>query len=101
MSSLLSEPTKGLFAGRFPVRNQEVSARLAQVILGADDKHLVFRSCVAVERIDDERVEFSMSTRVACKNLFGRFYMAMISSTHRNYIAPTMLEYAVDAVKKS
>jgi len=100
VSSLLSEPTMGVFAGRFPVRSQEVSARLAQVILGADDKHLVFRSCVAVEHIDDERVEFSLSTRVACKNLFGRFYMAMISATHRKYIAPAMLEYAVDAVKR-
>lgn len=101
VSSLLGEPTQGVFAGRFPVRDQEVGSHLAQVILGADDKHLVFRSCVAVELIDDERVEFSLSTRVGCKNLFGRFYMAIISSTHRKYIAPTMLEYAVDAVKRA
>ena len=49
-------------------------------------------------QLDDGRVEFSLATRVACKNLFGRVYMALISATHRKYIAPTMLEYAVQAV---
>jgi hypothetical protein len=100
VSSLLGAPTAGVFAGRFPVREQAVGPRLAQVILGADDRHLVFRSCVAVEMVDDERVEFSLATRVACKNLFGRFYMAAISSTHRRYIAPAMLEHAVDAIRQ-
>jgi hypothetical protein len=100
VSSLLSEKSHGVFAERYPVRASRVSPdkRSAQVILGADDKHLVFRSCVGVECVEDGRVEFSLSTRVACKNLFGHVYMAMISTTHRKYIAPTMLEYAVESV---
>lgn len=100
VSSLLSAPVHGVFAERFPVFSSRVAddRRIAQVILGADDRHLVFRSCVAARRLDDGRVEFSLATRVACKNLFGRAYMALISTTHRRYIAPTMLEYATQAV---
>ena len=99
VSSLLAPATHALFDGRFPVRSQQASgdARIAQVILGADDKHLVFRSCVGVRLHDDGAVEFSLSTRVACTNLFGRVYMALIAGTHRRVVAPTMLAHAVES----
>lgn len=97
VSSLLSEPRDNLFAETYPVLAQQVDDhdRTAQVILGANDKHLIFRSCASVRLFDNGTVEFSLSTKVACKNLFGRFYMATISQTHRRYITPTMLMYAV------
>ncbi|GAA0748109.1 DUF2867 domain-containing protein [Ideonella azotifigens] len=97
VSSLLAPTTHARFAERFPVRAQEISpdGRLAQVILGADDRHLMFRTCASVRLLDNGAIEFSLATRVACKNLFGRLYMAAIAATHRQYIAPTMLAHAV------
>lgn len=100
VSSLLSEAPCDVFAGRYPVLAQRVDAedRYAEVILGADDRHLVFRSCAAIRLLPDGMVEFSLSTRVACKNLFGRGYLAAISRVHRKYITPAMLRNAVGAV---
>ncbi|WP_367345346.1 DUF2867 domain-containing protein [Stenotrophomonas bentonitica] len=97
VSSLLSEDRSQLFAGRFPVLAQRVDRedRSAEVLLGADDRHLRFRSCVRVERLDDGQVRISLGTRVRTHNAFGRFYMAAIDRTHRRYISPTMLRMAV------
>jgi hypothetical protein len=80
------------------VLGQAVSTdgKRAQVVLGADDKHLLFRSCVGVQIVDGNRVEITLGTRVRCKNLFGRVYMAVIDRTHRSYIAPAMLQLAVE-----
>jgi hypothetical protein len=99
VSSLLSTGPCERFDGRFPVHASEVApdGRGAQVLLGADDKHLVFRSCVAVRLLEDGGVEFELSNRIACRNLFGRFYLAVIDWPHRRFIAPTMLLHAVDA----
>lgn len=98
VSSLLSPRQHNLFDGRFPVLAQSIDGddRCAQVILGADDKHLVFRSCVAVRVVDGHHVEIMLGTRVRCRNLFGRCYMALIDRVHRSYIAPTMLRTAVE-----
>lgn len=84
------------FAGRFPVLDQQVDGdEHAEVLLGADDKHLQFRSSVGVERLADGRLRISLATRVRTRNAFGRAYMALIERTHRRYIAPTMLRMAV------
>lgn len=40
--------------------------------------------------------EFTLGTRVRCKNLFGRFYMAAIDRVHRAYVTPVMLSRAVE-----
>ena len=103
VSSLLSPSAPLRFDARFPVHSQSVAAdgRTAQVILGADDKHLVFRTCVAVRLLDGGTVEFSMANRVACTNWFGRIYMALIARTHRRVVAPAMLAHAVDAALRS
>jgi len=97
VSSLLSPDKSNLFAHRFPVLDQAIDEQhqRAQVILGANDKHLVFRSCVGVEIIDGSRVQFTLGTRVRFKNLFGRFYMAAIDRVHRAYVTPMMLSAAV------
>lgn len=102
VSSLLSTGQRTLFLGRHSVLDQSIDAgdTYAQVILGADDKHLVFRSCVAVRIIDGRRVELTLGSRVRCRNWFGHLYMAMIDYAHRSYVTPTMLrmakEYAFD-----
>ena len=98
VSSLLSAQPQQVFAERFPVLDQIVDSddSRAQVILGADDKHLRFRSCVGVEILPDGGIAFSLGTRVHYKNLFGRLYMSAIDRVHRNYIAPTMLRMAAD-----
>ena len=98
VSSLLSPDKSKLFAGRYPVLDQARSddERHAQVILGADDKHLMFRSCVSVKVLDEHQVEVTLGTRVHCKNAFGRFYMAAIDLVHRRYVTPSMLRLAVE-----
>ena len=98
VSSLLSPVKSNLFANRYPVLDQKINATntRAQVILGANDKHLIFRSCVGVEILDGQRIAITLGTRVHCKNLFGRFYMGFIDQAHRAYIAPTMLRMAVE-----
>ena len=99
VSSLLATGSSALFAGRFPVLAQSLADddRSAQVILGADDRHLAFRTGVGVRLRDDGAVEFSLADRVACTNAFGRVYMALIAWTHRRLIAPAMLAHAVES----
>jgi hypothetical protein len=98
VSSLLSPDKSNLFAHRYPVLDQATDERntRAQVILGANDKHLVFRSCVGVTMLEHGQVQFTLGTRVRCKNLFGRLYMAAINRVHRAYVTPTMLSRAVE-----
>lgn len=99
VSSLLGDAPQR-FAGRYPVLGQSVDAsdRYAQVVLGADDKHLQFRSCAAVEVLPDGNMRFSLGTRVRNRNLFGTIYMHLIDRTHRGYVAPAMLRMAVGYV---
>lgn len=100
VSSLLSEDTSNLFANQYPVLNQSINEEdtVAQVVLGANDKHLKFRSCIRVEVLSDSQIKFNLDNRVHCKNLFGRLYMTVINYVHRNYIAPVMLRRSVDYV---
>lgn len=102
VSSLLGSAPAERFDARFPVLAQAVDAadRSAEVLLGADDRHLRFRSSVRVQIDADGSLRFSLSTRVACRNLFGRFYMACIARTHRHYIAPAMLQRAAAGAQR-
>jgi len=81
-----------------PVIAQSINAddTCAQVVLGADDRHLRFRSCVSVEVHDDGRIVLSLGTRVQCNNFFGRIYMTAIDAVHRGYVTPAMLRLAAD-----
>ena len=101
VSSLLSEDRSRLFAGRHPVLAQQVDGdgRRAQVVLGADDRHLAFRSCVGVQ-IGEDGVEISLGTRVRCRNAFGHLYLALIAGVHHAYIAPAMLRMAAEALPR-
>ena len=96
VSSLLSHHAAQTFDGRFPVWAQAVDATHAQIILGADDKHLRFRSCVAVRVTAGADVELTLGTRVHCKNLFGHVYIALIERVHRQHVSPAMLRMAVE-----
>lgn len=95
VSSLLTTQRERVFAGRFPVLAQRSDGRSAEVILGADDKHLRFRSSVSVDIDGAGRIRFALSTRVQPLNAFGVFYMACITAVHRRYIAPNMLSLAL------
>jgi hypothetical protein len=98
VSSLLAQQSPDWFVGRYPVHAQSLSAGddHAQVLLGADDKHLKFRSCVSVRLQGDGRAVITLSNRVRTTNLFGRFYLAAIDHVHRHYVSPAMLRLAVD-----
>lgn len=104
VSSLLSDDRRLLFRRRYPVHAESVDAddRRAQVILGADDRHLRFRSCVGVRIVPGERIELTLATRVHSYNLGGHLYMAVIEHVHRHYASPLMLrmatEYALDVL---
>jgi len=80
-----------------PVLDQSISDALAQVILGANDTHLKFRSCVGVELKKNE-LEVTLGTSVNFNNAFGEYYMHTIDSVHRHYIALTMLRMAIDCM---
>ena len=99
VSSLLSTAEGPLFLGRYPVIAQKIDAdgKRAQVILGADDRHLTFRSCVGVH-VTETGVEVTLGTRVQCRNTFGRAYMAAINGVHHAYVAPAMLRNAVESM---
>lgn len=94
VSSLEGGCGEANFAGRFSVRSKHITPTHAQVILGADDKHLRFRSCVSV-RVDQHIATIQLGTRVQPLNWFGRCYMASIHGIHTRYIEPTMLKHAV------
>lgn len=102
VSTLLAKDSNQYFAGKYPVIEQNISpdGREAQVILGADDKHLSFRSCIGVRLGDDGSIDISLGDRIYCKNLFGHFYMSIVNPVHRTYIAPTMLRMAVQHALK-
>lgn len=97
VSTLLARDSGAYFAGKYPVLAQSLSTdgREAQVILGADDKHLSFRSCIGVHIGDNGSIDISLGDRIHCKNMFGHFYMSIVNPVHRAYIAPTMLRMAV------
>lgn len=98
VSSLLSTSGGPRFMNRYPVFEQRIDASdtFAQVILGADDKHLRFRSCVSVRIRGPRQIELSLGTRVECTNLFGHAYMAVVDHFHRSYASPTMLRAATE-----
>jgi Protein of unknown function (DUF2867) len=97
VSSLLATSSESYFANQFPVIAQALATddRCAQVILGADDKHLRFRSCVRVDVLENGAVRCYLANRVHTRNRFGRFYLAAIEGVHRRYVARAMLQLAV------
>jgi hypothetical protein len=97
VSSLLSPCSAAIFADKYPVLGQRVDpdGRRAEVILGADDRHLRFRSCVGVEIGPCGTATVTLGTRVQPFNVFGKFYMSAIDRVHRRYVSPTMLRLAV------
>ena len=101
VSSLLSADRSQLFAGKYPVLDQSIDpkGRHAEVMLGADDRHLRFRSCVAV-RFEGDDAHISLGTRVQFRNAFGRFYIAAIDRVHRSYVSPAMLSMAVEHAQR-
>ncbi|SEK66712.1 Protein of unknown function [Pseudoxanthomonas sp. GM95] len=101
VSSLLSQEAPARFAGRYPVFAQASlpGHQDVAVLLGADDRHLRFRSCVGVRIVDRTQVEVIFGTQVQCLNLFGHLYLRTIDAMHRRYVAPTMLRAAVNAAR--
>ncbi len=98
VSSLLQPQSDIWFASRLPVHAQSLAAddQRAEVVLGADDKHLRFRTAIAVEYFPGGGVQFTMATRVQYKNLFGYAYLMAIDAVHRKYVSPTLLSLGVE-----
>lgn len=95
VSSLLADRAQEYFLNRYPVWGQKINLNNTevQIVLGADDKHLQFRSVVMVE-VKAEGIVISLSNRVAYRNLFGQIYMRCIRSIHQKFIVPKMLATA-------
>ena len=98
VSSLLSDNNSQLFANQYPVLDQSINKpdTFAEVILGANDKHLKFRSCIGVQVLNENEVEITLGTFVHYHNTFGKYYMYAIDYVHRHYIAPALLRNAAD-----
>lgn len=97
VSSLNNASAPECFNGHHPVLAQQSGTgdRHVEVLLGADDRHLAFRTNVAVEIGEDGTVTFSLANRVHCHNYFGRFYMAAIDWVHRRYVSPALLRAGI------
>lgn len=102
VSSLLGTGEVERFAGRFPVLAQRAAAdgRYAEVLLGADDRHLAFRCSIDVRIDPGGHVRVGMANRVQCTNAFGHAYLAAIAGVHQHYIVPAMLRHAVGAAMR-
>jgi Protein of unknown function (DUF2867) len=102
VSSLLSPHGESVFAGRFPVRGQRCDSfnDSHEVVLGANDKHLIFRSCISVT-VTGDRIDFTLGSRVRCTNRIGHVYMRLIDGAHRHHVAPTLLRHAVQHVRRT
>ena len=96
VSSLLDAEAAVRFAGMYPVREivHDDAAR-AEVVLGADDRHLGFRTVIAVERKACGDMHISMRTLVQTRNRFGRIYMGLVDPIHRRWIAPGIVDAAL------
>ncbi len=103
VSSLGNSSSSERFNGRHPVmaHESEPTDRRVQVMLGADDRHLAFRTNVAVEIGADDTLSISLANRVSCHNEFGRFYMKMIDQVHRRYVSPKLLRTAIGQVQST
>lgn len=96
VSSLLDREATMRFAGIYPVRQiVHDDADRAEIVLGADDRHLRFRTSISVERLDDGGMHITMTTAVQTSNRFGRIYMRLVDPFHRRWIAPAILDAAL------
>lgn len=97
VSSLLDAEATVHFLGAYPVREiLRDDATHAEVVLGADDRHLGFRTSIAVECLKDGGMRISMTTRVKTRNRFGWIYMSIVDPVHRRWIAPAILDAALN-----
>lgn len=78
-------PSEGKVSG-FPV----LSSGDDQVVLGFDDKHLDFRIVIDVKPTGGEAHRVSVTTLVDRHNLFGRFYIAVVTPFHRVIVRNTL-----------
>jgi hypothetical protein len=77
--------------GSFPMLERSPS----EVVMGADDRHLDFRTSMLVTSADEGRV-LTWTTVVRCRNGFGRGYLTLIAPFHRA-IVPAYLDRAAAA----
>eukprot|EP00658_Telonema_sp_P-2_P049959 TRINITY_DN38028_c0_g1_i1.p1 TRINITY_DN38028_c0_g1~~TRINITY_DN38028_c0_g1_i1.p1 ORF type:complete len:178 (-),score=20.53 TRINITY_DN38028_c0_g1_i1:10-543(-) len=82
------------FGGKFPVIDvvRDGAHRVA-VVLGADDKHLRFRTVVGVD-MEKEPPMVIMTTLVDPFGMFGHFYATVVDPVHRRFVTPEILRHA-------
>lgn len=73
----------------------DADGQQVQIVLDADDKHLRFRSSVALRRVGTHEIVPTMATPVSCRNWPGRAYMGCMHHAHHHDVMPTMLRAAV------
>jgi hypothetical protein len=94
VSSLLGKECDNMFDD-FPVFDSVADESRAEVVLGADDRHVRFRTAVSVAKVGNGQTRLSMSTKLITLNAFGRFYLAAIDVPHRKLISPQIMRFAV------
>ncbi len=93
VSSLLSKSSEESYLGKYPVHQivRDSSHACVGVVLGANDKHLRFRTVVMV----DVHVGLVyMATAVESLNMFGDFYLHSINYVHRKFVTPELLRWS-------
>lgn len=94
VSSLLGKETDKMFDA-FPVFDSLVDSERAEVVLGADDRHVRFRTAVSVSKAPNGQARLTMSTKLVTLNPFGAFYLFCIDLPHRKLVSPQIMRYAV------
>ena len=82
-------PSRKHKIGMFPVLSQNER----EVVLGLDDWHLDFRLVIDVAYFGDHGTRLRALTLVRRKNVFGRFYIALVTPFHK-MIVPVALRGA-------
>ncbi|NBB48329.1 DUF2867 domain-containing protein [Rhizobium sp. CRIBSB] len=76
--------------GGFPVLTHDDR----HVLLGFNDKHLDFRIVVAVEAEGNGHQHISLTTLVKRHNLFGRFYILVVTPFHKLIVKTFLKRFA-------
>lgn len=83
--------TRNGVIGSFPV----IETSACEIVMGADDRHLDFRTSMLVTAATGSRV-LHWTTVVRCRNASGRVYLKVIAPFHRA-IVPAYLDRAAAA----
>lgn len=99
----LKEPEQLVFynIGSNAVFFQVINRNEQEIVMGEDDKHLMFNTSLMVEKTSDEKnIQLFSSTLVIYHNAFGRFYFFFVKPFHK-LIIKTLLKKTFKKIRSA